>query len=528
MKKRKIKNYFKFGILLIGILFTLTNCDKDHLSETSNAEDLSATQSLYRVEKLTIQQIPDIVNFLNSKAKKNLFLKESNNKSIIGGAIFDNENVLKVMDTLNHSNYSFNFVFPTTPKNVFYNLIVGVTPSGVKQEPYILKYVVKESHLEGFIQSGFNLSAFSGTIGLHPFNDFFNNADFNGRDCNQYDQYGDPIPCQQIIVSSSSTSGGSGTTTIGDAVAGGASSGVYIGESGGGGRSVCSWSVTTSSPCKDGWTHLHPSMGGCGGVYLILDISCNLSSNRTSSKANTDCPPCIIVSDGGVGINITKCLPGFKEVNGICVPISLPCISIKNQLNNIYYKEKVEELKGKTHLKYETGYAEDKEGNITPLPLLDGGHSLDLKVGTNTKGYIHSHQNDFLTGKIVDGKNEIAQPIRIFSPADIIKLLSIAKNTLRSNIPLDEVYGTMISSTGNYTLKFTGNIDHIHGFLNADDLRDVYIEYIKEFGLEEGFLKFIKNEIKIDGISLYKIEDNGQIIQKTIENNGIIVLVNCN
>lgn len=224
------------------------------------------------------------------------------------------------------------------------------------------------------------------------------------------------------------------------------------------------------------------------------------------------------------------CDPGYvKDIYGNCVPISLPCKSIKNQLNNTAYKEKAVELKGKTHLKFETGYAEDKEGVITQLPLLAGGHSLDLKVGSNTKGYIHSHQNDYLTGRIVDGREEIKKPILMFSPADVIQLLAIAKRTPSNNIPLDEVYGTMIASTGNYTLKFNGNINDIVGIKSADDYLEIYKNYFEKYKDKEiAFLNFIKDEIKIDGISLYKIEDDGQIIQKTMNNYGVIIPVNCN
>ena len=532
MKKRKLNYYSKLGILLIGILISFTNCDKDHLTETSNREKLLETDNPYRVEMVSIKQIPDIINFLDSKVKTAIFNKGAKSSNVVEGAIFDVDNVLKVMDSLNQSNYSFNFVFPNTPKNVFYNLIVGVTPSGVKQEPYILKYVVKESHLEGFIQSGFNLSAFSGTIALHPFKDFFNKSDINNRDCTQFDQNGDPIPCQQIIVNSGTSSVGG--TTLGDAVASGITSGVYISEStgGSGGSYNCRWYVTTSGPCAEGGTAIH-SPGSCGagtGVHNIVYLVCNLSSNRTSNKVNSDCPPCNIITDGGIGINITKCPPGYNDVNGVCVPISLPCISIKNQLNNNDYKLKVEELKEKTHLKHETGYFENKEGNFLPLPLKEGGHSLDIKVGSTTKGFIHSHQNDYETGKIVNGLLEIAKPIRMFSPADVIILLTIAKRTPSSNIPLDEVYGTMISSTGNYTLKFNGNIDNIVGIKSAEDYLEIYKSYFELYSdnSEIAFLLFIKNEINIDGISLYKIEDDGKITEKTINESGIIVPKDCN
>ncbi len=302
-------------------MFVLVNCDNDFATDNPQLETLSTTKSPYRTEMVSIKQIPDIVNFLNAKSKKNLFLNQPTNK-VIGGAIFDTDNVLKVMDSLNHSNYSFNFVFPTTPKNVFYNLIVGVTSSGVKQEPYIIKYVVNDSHLDGFIQSGFNLSTFSGTIALHPFNDFFNKSDFSNRDCTVFDQYGDPIPCQQITVNSGSYSGG-GTLTSNDLGSGNSLTGISP-SLGGGGSTIGSWDITCS--CENHSASVILS-GNCdclkiGGYYIISFFRTASSTNgRTSS---TDCPPCVILSEGGVGVNITKCPPGYvNDGNNNCVP--KPC-----------------------------------------------------------------------------------------------------------------------------------------------------------------------------------------------------------
>lgn len=51
MKKRKINKYSKLGILLIGILFTMSNCDKDHLTETSSKEKLFTPEPI-ATEKL--------------------------------------------------------------------------------------------------------------------------------------------------------------------------------------------------------------------------------------------------------------------------------------------------------------------------------------------------------------------------------------------------------------------------------------------------------------------------------------------
>ncbi|MDP2088549.1 MAG: hypothetical protein Q8J84_04025 [Flavobacteriaceae bacterium] len=594
MRKRKIKNYFKFGILLIGILFTLTNCDKDHLTETSNTEDLLATEN--NIAYVSQKEIPHIIKVITALTGESTFKSTSNLKSIkYKKAQIDVQSVLKVKNKQNFTNFTFNVLVDNAPANEFYNLVVREDSDKKIKKPFIIKYVVDNDALALFEAKKGDFGYFKGKRYIISFESFFNDFDLKNKTvsdpCPQdpYDyiieinnlprgvngsfyniSLGDLIQVDpnSFLYGVLNTSGfytfylnGFNPSTQQPTSYGAVVNNQYINVSYGtsplapvyGGSSIGTLSITIqpnsgsgggdSTITKCSWVIIQKyNLDSRSYTVEILEICREIPVNRSANTSTSDCPD----PQGEIGVIISRCMPGFikdvngncvpipcetgytKDVNGNCVPVSLPCINIKNQLNNTAYKEKVEELKGKTHLKHETGYAEDKEGNITPLPLLDGGHSLDLKVGLNTKGYIHSHQNDFLTGKIVDGKNEIAQPIRMFSSADIIKLLNIAKNTLRSNIPLDEVYGTMISSTGNYTLKFTGNIDHIHGFLNANDLRDVYIGYIKEFGLEEGFLKFIKNEIKIDGISLYKIEDNGQIIQKTIDNNGIIVPVNCN
>ena len=93
MKKRKLNLYVKLGILLVGISFAFVNCDNDIATDNTQMEALSTNKSPYRTAMVTIKQIPDIVSFLNAKSKKSLFLNQSTNK-IIGGAIFDTDNVL--------------------------------------------------------------------------------------------------------------------------------------------------------------------------------------------------------------------------------------------------------------------------------------------------------------------------------------------------------------------------------------------------------------------------------------------------
>jgi hypothetical protein len=79
---------------------------------------------------------------------------------------------------------------------------------------------------------------------------------------------------------------------------------------------------------------------------------------------------------------------------------------------------------------------------------------------------------------------------------------------------------TVITSTGNYTLRITGNKNDITGLKETKDYRDDYTEYLDDKGNEKGFLHFLKDHIKVTGIELYKIKDNGTIKKKSLNING--------
>jgi len=74
--------------------------------------------------------------------------------------------------------------------------------------------------------------------------------------------------------------------------------------------------------------------------------------------------------------------------------------------------------------------------------------------------------------------------------------LAIAKRST----DISNVYATVIASSGDYTLKFTGNQSDIKNLKDAEDYRADYINMMKK-GKEKGFLHFLK----IDGIELYKL-----------------------
>jgi hypothetical protein len=118
----------------------------------------------------------------------------------------------------------------------------------------------------------------------------------------------------------------------------------------------------------------------------------------------------------------------------------------------------------------------------------------------------------------------------MFSPADVIAFLSIVKSSTISNI--SNVYAGVITSTGDYTLRFTGNQNDIVNIKTADDYKKDYIKYLNEKGTEKGFLHFIKDHIKVAGIELYKLKkplfsSNITIQSKKLNDKGKVETVDC-
>lgn len=239
---------------------------------------------------------------------------------------------------------------------------------------------------------------------------------------------------------------------------------------------------------------------------------------------------------GGCGPH-EMCAPPNGEGGGSYNPIPVnntdPCAKMKEMNSNVKYMEKINELKKSSVLnkKYETGYSEDKNGNFTQLKTSSSTSSSDglqLPINSNIKGFIHTHINDYEDGSTDgDGNLAIRQPIRMFSPADVNALMELA--ILQTDGNYSDLYGTMISSEGNYTIKFTGTAADIKTGFDTKVWRDEYLLFIKnESGsLEKKFLRFLSEKMGVKGVSLYKIKDNGVIQNKTLGSNNKMQSSDC-
>ena len=176
---KTLKIYLKLGILLFGIPLLLTTCEKDTLLESSQTE--IEVKSQYKVKRVKLSQIPKVRDFLIGKTNTNLF-----SRTTINGAIFDDDNILEVIDTLSNANYTFRFTYPDTPLGEFYNLIVGKTPEGENKTPYVLKYVCDDVYLDNYMENNFDFHFFKGTISRHKYTDFFDQGSIFGKTTSIY------------------------------------------------------------------------------------------------------------------------------------------------------------------------------------------------------------------------------------------------------------------------------------------------------------------------------------------------------
>ncbi|MDD5150271.1 MAG: hypothetical protein PHC28_07275 [Flavobacterium sp.] len=182
-----------------------------------------------------------------------------------------------------------------------------------------------------------------------------------------------------------------------------------------------------------------------------------------------------------------------------------PCDKLKTQNSNSAFKAKIDLLKKNTGLLKETGVVQKADGTFLDYVSSSNPNTMTPPAGSNFKGGIHVHINPYPSGKFrADGSPIMSVPIPMFSPTDINVFLETLVNTKTNNIPIADVYCTMVSSSGTYTLKFTGNIADVNTNFNwGTELDKKFIAAKNEYGIEKGFLLFLKDNIGINGITLY-------------------------
>ncbi|MCQ9640210.1 hypothetical protein MP478_12550 [Chryseobacterium sp. WG14] len=196
-----------------------------------------------------------------------------------------------------------------------------------------------------------------------------------------------------------------------------------------------------------------------------------------------------------------------------------PCKKIKQQKNDPNYKAKTDYLKSKTGASSESGFrvgspvpgSGQTETQYQELSNSPGTSQLDFKIFNNTFGVMHSHYDGL---------------IPIFSPGDINNFIQLLLNAKANNIPLDNVFLTVVTSSGTYQLRGDGiNADNLSLYTDTQ-IDALNLEYIKKIGdsnistenLQKGFLEFMKRNMNITDAKLFDLSDEGK--SKELKTNG--------
>ncbi len=259
---------------------------------------------------------------------------------------------------------------------------------------------------------------------------------------------------------------------------------------------------------------------GCGGGGYSYSIGSGTGFSGGTSSGGYLSGPHTSAGGGNSGSNTSTSSTSTHN----------PCDNLKVQVADPNYKAKIAELKTKTGEKNEYGYSQNDNGSFDLLHNGTSGGSMSFNIQPNMIGYMHTHPDARENGEYdIDGNPKIESPIHMFSPPDVKSFLLLLLNAQANNIPLESIYGNMISSNGTYALQFTGNIDDVRTDFDWDGtaFTAAYKLAIYNGGEELGFLKFLRDNIGINGIELYKIKDNGKTQNKTLNSNNKLQTIDC-
>ena len=133
-----------------------------------------------KINYVTDVEVPEIINSITDitgtvSIKSSPYSKSINYKN----AKVDLNQILKLKNKDNITNYTFGIAVEGAPLNEFYNLVVNESPSGKVKKPYVVKYVVDDDALDNFVAHNGDFGHFKGIRYIMSFNSFFDDKDVN-------------------------------------------------------------------------------------------------------------------------------------------------------------------------------------------------------------------------------------------------------------------------------------------------------------------------------------------------------------
>jgi hypothetical protein len=303
MKKIKLLVAITFVVAITSILWKCQPNEDDITIPNPVSE-----QSQRRINKIPFKSLPfGLDNHLN-RLSETFNKNRSSSEELL---VFDESQIIEVIDSLSNTKYSIKFSIPDQPDNVLYNLVLGVDANNQESNPFILKYTINnpEEVYENLIP---DFTKMKGTISQYRLETFLNsltNRTLEESDCPPRDVGDEPSDEDSNNNDTNNQNGGGGST--GDPSnddynepGGGDSNG----DQGGGDIenpddeepvtcNVLVWSTAEGEDYGISWSCSDGS-GGYGDV------------NRTTES---ECP-----ADGDIGINHRVCPIGSTYNNGAC------------------------------------------------------------------------------------------------------------------------------------------------------------------------------------------------------------------
>jgi len=198
-----------------------------------------------------------------------------------------------------------------------------------------------------------------------------------------------------------------------------------------------------------------------------------------------------------------------------------PCSIIKQQ-NNGVYKDKIKYLKTKTGDAREYGFRVSKATTVLGVQYQElsnavGTNTIEFKFFNTTYGAIHTHFETL---------------VPVFSPDDVNSFIGLLKNAYNNNIPLEEVFLTLVNPDGTvYQLRGDG-IDVANLEIFSDTAIDILNSTYKndtKYNLTKAnqsseyyqaqFLKFMRDYMNIPGAKFYSIDSDDKATEIYLSGN---------
>lgn len=197
----------------LGFLFMLISCQTDDEAPMTKTQE----RIVSFVDKSTI---PDVMDQLGRTVESRIEKRTSANiaSSSIGSINLDR--IMKVIDTLKNTNYTFLVDDGDNDPFTFTNMLVKKREDESLDYPYLLEYTVDSAFREEFVSNGFAMDHFTGTI-LKRYLQGFSKGEFSAN----LEKIGEVTPNDSECNRQTDYNGGTGGTNGGVVDSGNADNG---------------------------------------------------------------------------------------------------------------------------------------------------------------------------------------------------------------------------------------------------------------------------------------------------------------